>query len=282
MLALTCLVLGPLLQESLSIGRDLRCWIFSVLPSSYNTRPSSAGTWPFFEKLGLWLHLSSLGLVSIGCRCWLRWRTPSWGWWVLSRRGWLLLGHAWDWRVFLLLRFLLWFNRPIKHFTTPRAMLPLPQLIRPWWSLAIFDSSLQSIYLLEDVLERSTCFFCQCLSRTNEIPDYRTDEHFLRWSSMVSWTCTQYFSTQNSIPLLPWLWLVLLPPPTSWNSQWQRVKTSLTSYLVAMAPWCRSPTMRMTRVKWWPSFFPPGLVGHFHTSGSCHIFWWTRLRLVAL
>ena len=124
MLALTCLVLDPLLQVSLFIGWGLRCRIFWASLSGCSTWPSSAGTWPFFEKLGLWLHLSSLGLVSIGCRCWLHWRTPSWGWWVLSRRGWLLLGHAWDWRVFLLLRFLLWFDRPIKHLATPRAMLP--------------------------------------------------------------------------------------------------------------------------------------------------------------
>ena len=56
MLALTCLVLDPSLQVSPSVRQNLRCGTFWALFSGCSTLPSSADTWPFFEKLDLWLH----------------------------------------------------------------------------------------------------------------------------------------------------------------------------------------------------------------------------------
>ena len=138
MLALTCLELGLLLRVSFSVGRGLWCWISWASPSSCSTRSSSVGVWPFSEKLGLWLRLSSPRLASISRHCCLHWRTLSLGWWVLFWRGRLLLCHTWGWKVFLQLGFLLWFDKPIQHLIVPQAMLPLPLVIEPWFWFVTF------------------------------------------------------------------------------------------------------------------------------------------------
>ena len=80
MLALTCLVLDSSSQAPLFVGQGLQCRIFRASLSGCSTRPSSASTWPFFEKLGLWLHPNNLGSTSIDCCCCARQRTPSWCW----------------------------------------------------------------------------------------------------------------------------------------------------------------------------------------------------------
>ena len=125
-LVLICLVLGPLLQESLFEGRGLRYWIFWALPSDCSTRLSSTGTWSFSGRLGLWLRPNNPGSASVDRRCYVRRRTPSWDWWVLPRLRWLLLCHKLGWKVSLLLGFVLWSCRPIEHLVTPRAMLFFP------------------------------------------------------------------------------------------------------------------------------------------------------------
>ena len=166
MLALICLVLGPSLQALLFARRGLRSWISWALSFGYSTRPFSASTWLFSERLDLWLRSNNLVSASIGRHCHICRRTPSWGWWALFLQGWLLLCHMLGWRASLLLGFMLWFCKPIERLVIPRAMLPLPPLIGFWWSLAMVDPLLPSVHWLEDVLEMNTCFWCQGLNKT--------------------------------------------------------------------------------------------------------------------
>ena len=214
-LVLTFPVLGPLLQEPLFEGRDLQCWTFSALPSDCSIRLSSAGTWSFFGRLVLWLRINNLDLVLAARRCFVRRRTPSWGWLHLLRLEWLLMCHKLGWKVFLLLGSVLLSCRPIGRLVTLRAMLLLPPLTGPWWSWARFGLLLPSIHWPEDVRGTSICSWCPNLSRTTRILDCQTDDHCLRWSSLESRTCTKYFSIQNFVHLLLWLLPGPLLLPTS-------------------------------------------------------------------
>ena len=186
MLVKTCLVLGPLLQASLSIGQDLQCWIFWALPSSCSIWPSSAGTWSFSGKLVLWPCPGNPGSTSIDRCCFVQQKTPFWGWWLLLQLGWLLLYHRLGWKAFLLLEFMLSSFKPIELLVTPRAMLPLSSLAGPWWSWARFSLLLPSVHWLEDVLGLSICSWCPGLRKTTWMRDCRTDDHCLRWSSLGS------------------------------------------------------------------------------------------------
>ena len=99
----------------------------------------------------------------------------------------------------------------------------------------------------------------------------RTDDHCLRWSSLVSQTYKQYFSIQNFVPLSLWSLQELPLWPTLWSSQLRRVETSFVSFPMVGDPQCRSPTVQIARARKWSSFFPLWLVEHSHTFGNCHI-----------
>ena len=187
--------------------------------SNCSIRPSSTGTWSFFGRFGLLLRLDNPGSALIDCRCFARQRTPSWGLWVLPRLGWLLLFPKSDWKASLLLAFVLWSLRPIGRLVIPRVIRLLPPLIGLWWSLAMIGLLLFSVHWPEDDLGMNFfSFLCLGLSKTTWIHGYRNGVHCLKWSSWVSRTCRQYFSIQNSVPLLLWSLLMLPLRPTLWSS----------------------------------------------------------------